>query len=169
MRNINRVLNHDLHGSQSVVDVPSPGARSHYDRETVREYNGDEKSNQMSGRSKPPSVRCGIRLSRQTRAGTGLPKCPVLTCTRRDSPFQRHPRLDARRVSARAGGARPGGARSSHCSARSVPFLCHCHDSRHPHLHAAARPVGGGTFLSGAGAPPSAALSLSLLTPGHTG
>jgi len=42
-------------------------------------------------------------------------------------------------------------ARSFHHWRRAVPFLCHCRDSRHPHLRAAACLAGGRTFLSGTG------------------
>ena len=55
----------------------------------------------------------------------------------------------------------PRGARPHHNWEQAVSFLCHCRDSRHPYLHTAACPEGGGTFLSDHKRPPSAALSLS--------
>lgn len=112
---INGRLSEVASSIRSVLEVKTnPPARSvdelQMDQEMELECEGSEKNVKMSGRSKPPSVRCGIRLSRQTRAGTGLPKHPVLTCTRRDSPFQRHPRLDARRVSASRAALAPKGS-----------------------------------------------------------
>ena len=90
-------------------DLDKLEQESELDQERTSVKLRSEERPRMSGRSKPPSVLCGIRLSRQTRAGTGLPTSPVLTCTRRDSPFQRHPRIDARRVSVSKDGARPEG------------------------------------------------------------
>ena len=95
-------------GVQTEIACPS-FAESQLDKESERKYDCDEKSLKMSGRSKPPSVLCGIRLSVKPGPGPDAREGPVLTCTRRDSPFHRHPRIDARRVSAREGGARPGG------------------------------------------------------------
>lgn len=119
----------------------------------------------MSGRSKPPSVHCGIQLSAVPGRDPGIPS----------ALFGLHPQgftvpsipadtLNELHCSMQSiAPPETGGARSFHCWRQDVSFLCHCHDSRHPRLTGAARPEGGGTFLSSPKGPPSAALSLSSL------
>ncbi len=55
-----------------------------------------------------------------------------------------------------------GGARSHHRWGQAVSFLCHCRDSRHPHLRGGCVLSWWGDFPQQHHVPPSAALSLSL-------
>lgn len=104
----------------------------------------------MSGRSKPPSVHCGIQLSAVPGRDPGIPSALfglhpqgfTVPSIPADTLNELHCRMQS------IAPPETGGARSFHCWRQDVSFLCHCHDSRHPRLHEAARPEGGGTFLS---------------------
>lgn len=117
----------------------------------------------MSGRSKPPSVLAAFSYAPNPGRYRAI-DCPVLACTRRDSPFHRilffNNAQRVNRTNSVVLLARFFGLGRIMTQKQAVSFLCHCHDSRHPYLGTAACSVGGGTFLSSTMLP-SAALSLS--------
>ena len=63
----------------------------------IHEPHGGFKGKRMSGRSKPPSVLAAFS-SAPNPDGDRASCCPVLACTRRDSPFHRILSVNAQRV-----------------------------------------------------------------------
>jgi len=77
---------HDIEKSSEIIDAKSKTALKDHAEKKVR-----------SGRSKPPSVLAAFSLAPNPDGYRAL-HCPVLACTRRDSPFHRILFVNAQRV-----------------------------------------------------------------------